>query len=163
MTPTKPLPEIEIPRPVSDSAEAWKEYAEALEAKLAAKEERDFIGSFDTVQRWAYRINKMNGFHDKKRSPLEAIALIHSELSELLEAYRKGTEQEASGHIGDDGYMQVEEELADVIIRCMDFAEEFTSHTPGQPNDVKAILGAAISAKISYNSKRRHRHGGKLY
>jgi len=66
------------------------------------------------------------------------LALIHSEVSEALEAVRKLDRQ------------NFEEELADVIIRVLD-----TSHGLG------INLGPVISAKLEKNRGRGHRHGGK--
>ena len=73
----------------------------------------------------------------------EKIALMHSELSEALEADRKDLEAE---HI--PGFTGVEEELADVVIRILDFA--------GHHN---LRLGEALSAKIAYNLTRPFKHG----
>lgn len=73
----------------------------------------------------------------------EKIALMHSELSEALEADRKNLDAE---HI--PGFTGVEEELADVIIRILDFA--------GHHN---LRLGEALSAKITYNLTRPFKHG----
>lgn len=73
----------------------------------------------------------------------EKIALMHSELSEALEADRKNLDAE---HI--PGFTGVEEELADVIIRILDFAGHH-----------QLRLGEAISAKIVYNLTRPFKHG----
>lgn len=73
----------------------------------------------------------------------EKIALMHSELSEALEADRKNLEAE---HI--PGFTGVEEELADVIIRILDFAGHH-----------QLRLGEALSAKIAYNLTRPFKHG----
>ena len=73
----------------------------------------------------------------------EKIALMHSELSEALEADRKSLDAE---HI--PGFSGVEEELADVIIRVLDFAGHH-----------QLRLGEALSAKIAYNLTRPFKHG----
>lgn len=73
----------------------------------------------------------------------EKIALMHSELSEALEADRK---QLTSDHIPD--FAGVEEELADCILRILDFA---TQH--------KLRLPEALIAKMQYNLTRPHKHG----
>jgi NTP pyrophosphatase (non-canonical NTP hydrolase) len=73
----------------------------------------------------------------------EKIALMHSELSEALEADRKNLDAE---HI--PSFTGVEEELADVIIRILDFAGHH-----------QLRLGEALSAKIAYNLTRPFKHG----
>jgi NTP pyrophosphatase (non-canonical NTP hydrolase) len=73
----------------------------------------------------------------------EKIALMHSELSEALEADRKSL---MSDKIPE--FSGVEEELADVIIRILDFAGHH-----------QLRLGEALSAKIAYNLTRPFKHG----
>lgn len=75
----------------------------------------------------------------------EKIALIHSELSEALEADRKDL---VSDHIPD--FSGIEEELADVVIRVVDLAA------------MRGLrLGDAINAKMQYNLSRPFKHGKK--
>jgi len=108
---------------------------------------KDFIKTFKQLQLEAYNTAVEKGWWNKPKSTGENIALMHSELSEALEAYRKGNPQ--SKKIPD--YTEIEEELADVIIRIMDFAGyKRWLNIPG-----------AILAKMQYNKTRSYKHGGK--
>lgn len=74
------------------------------------------------------------------------LSLIHSELSEALEAAREGyPDSKKIPEIGN-----FEEELADAVIRIMDL-----SHSMGLD------VGAAIIKKMAYNVTRPHMHGKK--
>ena len=66
------------------------------------------------------------------------LALIHSEVSEALEAFRRG-DPDAFG-----------DELADVLIRVL-----------GLAHGLGIDLGARAVAKAERNRSRPHRHGGK--
>lgn len=74
------------------------------------------------------------------------IAMMHSELSEALEADRKGIESDDK--IPD--FTGVEAQLADTVIRILDFS--------GRHN---LRLGEAIQAKLLYNLSRPYKHGKK--
>jgi len=81
------------------------------------------------------------------RNDGEMLALMHSELSEALEAIRKGNPP-------DDKlpeFRGAEVELADCIIRILD-----TAHARGWR------VGEAIIAKIAFNEGRPHKHGKKF-
>ncbi len=108
-----------------------------------------FIDGMATVQRAAYENSTNKGFWDSNRNDAEMIALMHSELSEALEAIRHEGYESASKHI--PSYNQVAEEMADVVIRIMDFCE--ARHIN---------LGRAILAKMEFNKTRPHKHGKKF-
>ena len=88
------------------------------------------------------------------RNKPEMIALMHSELSEALEALRKDLNDDHLPH-----RKGVEVELADTVIRILDFCGAYGYDIEG-----------AINEKLQYNSKRedhklknRYENGGKKF
>ena len=102
----------------------------------------EFSDFFDELQGEVHRNAKEKGFWEDINIG-EKIALIHSELSEAVEAIRDGNPK--SEKIPE--YTCFEEELADAVIRIMDLAEFKQLH-----------LSAAIEAKILYNRGRPYKH-----
>jgi len=80
----------------------------------------------------------IHGWWETKRSVPELLCLVHSEISEALEAYRNHDDENLA------------EELADAVIRLMDMAE-----------GLGIDLQAAIIKKHNINQSRSYRHGGK--
>lgn len=75
------------------------------------------------------------------------LALIHSEVSEALEALRDGHIRTWIMSGKPEG---LEIELADTIIRILDLAEA-----------LGLDMGKAVATKMAYNTERAYRHGGK--
>lgn len=102
-----------------------------------------FNASLATFAELIAHWNQHQGFWQSDNTG-EKIALMHSELSEALEADRKDLPSE---HLGED-FSGLEEELADVIIRVLDFAGYH-----------QLDLAGALQAKLHYNLTRPFKHG----
>lgn len=119
-----------------------------LEETMQAMKEWRFESSWNTIQKDVNENAHAKGWWDEPREDGTLISLIHSELSEAIAALRQGNSP--SEHI--PSFSGAEEELADVVIRCMDLAAEHGWN-----------LAQAITAKIKYNQTRPYKHGGKKF
>lgn len=104
--------------------------------------------SFQYAQNEIHATAKEKGWWDDgERNIGEMLALIHSEVSEALEAVR-------GGNPADDKvpeYSGLEAELADVMIRIFDMA-----------GGLELDVIGAMFAKMEYNKGREHKHGKKF-
>lgn len=88
------------------------------------------------------RVGNIDRVASEERNKGEMIALMHSELSELLEGIRKPAVSSIPP------FTNEEEELADLLIRAFDYAGGFNLR-----------LGQAVLAKMEYKAKREKKHG----
>ena len=100
----------------------------------------------------AHELAKKKGWYEEERNIPELLALIHSEVSEALEEYRKS----GITHINfvcDDFPKKPEGfpiEIADVLIRVFDLC-----------GYLDIDIEEAIALKMKYNESRSYRHGNK--
>lgn len=110
--------------------------------------EFDFLAGWGAQQNRIHQIAVEKGWWEGERNIGELLALVHSEVSEALEAFRHGNPP--SEHIPE--FTGAEEECADVIIRIMDFAAAY---------DLR--VAEALLAKVAFNVTRSRKHGGKVF
>ena len=104
------------------------------------------------IQKHAWQTAEDHGWHGDDDSVPVKLALIHSEVSEALEEYRKDdiTGREIyynPGNLKPEGFGI---ELADVVIRVLDLAESLGIN-----------MEECLEVKMKYNDTRPYRHGGK--
>ena len=101
---------------------------------------------FDALGERIVDINKANGWdvatpddwhNDSDKIP-RLLCLIHSEVSEALEAFRKQDQN------------NFKEEMADIFIRCLDML-----------HGIGFNIAPDVGAKIEKNARRGYKHGGK--
>jgi NTP pyrophosphatase (non-canonical NTP hydrolase) len=131
-------------------AEDYEEIQQSISIpRVEVTDEEKFVQSFNNLCAVVAQISESKGWFIKPDIPEQAmkIALMHSELSEALEALRHGNPPD--NHIPE--FSGMEAEFADTIIRIMHMAHALNYR-----------VSEAIIAKMEYNANREYQHGGKL-
>ena len=111
-----------------------------------------YLTDLDDLAHTLHQHAKAKGFYEPLENmeiqdhivfQLKQLAMIHSEVTEVLEAMRKS-----------QGGTKVTEELADIIIRVLDFWA-FLNETGYTKNS----LSNALNLKVETNKQREWRHG----
>lgn len=138
----------------------WLETARDLTATLAPLQA--IVGAVNTNHGFREESDKVKASEDVealRRLQGNALMLIVGEASEAHEKIRDGHPADHTFYPtrgirvipGVDKPEGVPSEIADIVIRCLDFADNFGID-----------LGAIIAEKIAYNSTRPFKHGRKF-
>lgn len=133
-----------------------------------------FEASLNGLRDEAYGNAKAHGFHDNGHTVGDGLMLITTEVGEAFEAFREGAKpaemryecRHPKGDCGHDGSPRcwpddgsgdcshkpvgVPSEIADIIIRCLDFSGEHGID-----------IGRAVLEKMAHNKSRPFKHGNK--
>jgi NTP pyrophosphatase (non-canonical NTP hydrolase) len=119
---------------------------ENVTIKVTMKIEPTISQMQEYIRQWAIRKGWLT---ETPRDPAQQLMLIVTELAECCEAFREGNPP--CSRPGMEQYSHAAEELADVVIRCLQMAGEHN-----------IPLSEVIEAKMAFNETRPTKHGKKF-
>lgn len=136
---------VSFPDNDPDGPDSWALHVAVLESTTKPL-------TIQELQRIAHIIAVYKGWWDEPRDLPTCLALIHSEISEALQAYRETTNDDEvrAVRVVDGKPVGVFVELADAVIRIADLFERYG-----------VSLEDVLWAKMDYNRTRPRRHGRK--
>lgn len=124
---------------------------------------RAFLPSLEDMEQEVFEVNVANGWWEDRRSVGDDVALLHTEVSEIFEAFREFGTADATGdkcetdsygvHLHGEKPCKPEgigSECADVLIRLLDTVRRW-----------ELDLRYETERKLAFNRTRGHKHGGK--
>jgi len=122
--------------------------------RAVAQRDTELAPASMTIADLVYEANKTakeKGWDDPPPTFAEALALLHSEVSEALEEYRNGYAPSEARTRHDGKPEGIPSEMADILIRVGHYCAIFGID-----------LDEALRVKLEWNKSRPHRHGGKV-
>lgn len=116
------------------------------------------MNDLQKMQAEVLEVNQANGWFEDDRTFGDDIALLHTEVSEMFEAFRDGgfadqtnsVPQTRNGETTLPKPEGVGSEAADVLVRLLDTCER---------HNIDIVY--EFNRKLAYNRTRGHKHGGK--
>ena len=132
---------------MNDDSPLFDETVETTAAGILQASRERLADALHEAQNRVYAVNSANGWFDDERTVGEDIALLHSEVSEALEAYRDGGLEDQTVGAKPEGFGS---EMADLFVRLLDTCKRRGVN-----------LAYEFERKLEYNGTRGYRHGGK--
>lgn len=162
MPPSSSAPQVVAAEPTDEqimevlglTAASTGQLCQRLRDLFAHSTPRTPVQTLSAMQAEILEVNRANGWFDNDRTVGDDIALLHTEVSEMFEAFRESGLGDVTVQMDTNISLPKPEgfgsECADVLIRLLDTCER------------RGVdLLAEYQRKIAFNRTRGYKHGGK--